>query len=58
VFDDAAQGFYVPRYLVEGDAERGIEPLAPDLRSVSDLPRYAELFRDPSSPTRAASTTA
>jgi len=50
IFDDAAQGFYVPRYLVEGDAERGIEPLAPDLRSVSDLPRYAELFRDPEQP--------
>ncbi len=50
VFDDAAQGFYVPRYLVEGDAERGIEPLAPDLRSVEDLPQYAELFRDPEQP--------
>jgi len=50
VFDDAAQGFYVPRYLVEGDAERGIEPLAPDLRAVSDLPRYADLFRDPEQP--------
>ena len=50
VFDDAAQGFYVPRYLVEGDAERGIAPLAPDLRSVADLPRYASLFRDPEQP--------
>ncbi len=50
VFDDAEQGFYVPRYLVEGDAERGIEPLAPDLRSVFDLPQYAELFRDPEQP--------
>jgi glycine betaine/proline transport system substrate-binding protein len=50
VFDDAAQGFYVPRYLVEGDAERGIEPQAPDLRHVDDLPQYAELFRDPEQP--------
>jgi glycine betaine/proline transport system substrate-binding protein len=50
VFDDAAQGFFVPRYLVEGDPERGIEPQAPDLRSVFDLPRYAELFRDPEQP--------
>lgn len=50
VFDDAAQGFYVPRYLVEGDAARGIQALAPDLRSVSDLPRYASLFRDPEQP--------
>lgn len=52
VFDDAAQGFYVPRYLVEGDAARGIEPLAPELRSVADLPRYAALFRDPEQPDR------
>jgi glycine betaine/proline transport system substrate-binding protein len=52
VFDDAIQGFYVPRYVIEGDAERGIEPSAPDLRSVSDLPRYAELFRDPEQPDR------
>ncbi len=50
IFDDASQGFFVPRYLVEGDAERGIEALAPDLRSVSDLPQYAELFRDPEQP--------
>jgi glycine betaine/proline transport system substrate-binding protein len=50
VFDDAIQGWYVPRYLVEGDEERGIEPLAPDLRSVEDLPRYAHLFRDPEQP--------
>jgi glycine betaine/proline transport system substrate-binding protein len=50
VFDDAIQGWYVPRYLVEGDAERGITPLAPELRSVDDLPRYAELFRDPEQP--------
>lgn len=52
VFDDAVQGFYVPRYVIEGDAERGIEPLAPELRSVFDLPRYAELFRDPEQPDR------
>lgn len=50
VFDDAIQGFYVPRYVIEGDAERGIEPMAPDLRSVDDLPQYAELFRDPEQP--------
>ena len=50
VFDDATQGFYVPRYLVEGDAERGIEAQAPDLRHVDDLPQYAHLFRDPEQP--------
>src|SRR5690606_30560152 len=29
----AEQGWYVPDYVVHGDPERGIEPLAPDLRS-------------------------
>jgi glycine betaine/proline transport system substrate-binding protein len=50
LFDDALQGWFVPRYLVEGDPERGIAPLAPDLQSVFDLPRYAHLFRDPEQP--------
>lgn len=49
-FPDAVQGWYVPRYLLEGDAERGIEAAAPDLRSVYDLPRYASLFTDPEEP--------
>ncbi len=46
-FPDAPQGWYVPTYVIEGDPERGIEPMAPDLKSVEDLPRYWELFRDP-----------
>ncbi len=50
VFDDAIQAFYVPRYMVEGDADRGIEATAPDLKSVYDLPQYASLFRDPEQP--------
>ena len=49
-FDDAVQGWFVPRYLVEGDPARGIAALAPELRSVFDLPRYAGLFRDPEQP--------
>lgn len=52
MFDDAIQAWYVPRYVIEGDAERGIEALAPDLRSVEDIGRYAELFRDPEQPDR------
>ena len=36
-FADNAQGFYVPRYVIEGDPVRGIEPSAPDLRHVKDL---------------------
>ncbi|WP_407270505.1 glycine betaine ABC transporter substrate-binding protein [Radiobacillus sp. PE A8.2] len=46
-FDDSFQGFYVPRYVIEGDPERGIEPMAPDLEYVTDLPEYWELFQDP-----------
>lgn len=49
-FDDNAQGLYVPRYVIEGDAERGIEPVAPDLETVQDLARYASVFPDPESP--------
>ena len=45
-YDDNRQGFYVPRYVIEGDAERGIAPMAPDLKSVKDLSRYAALFKD------------
>ena len=46
----AEMSFLVPRYVIEGDPERGIAPMAPDLKSVSDLPMYAELFKDPEQP--------
>ncbi|MEG2383830.1 MAG: ABC transporter substrate-binding protein, partial [Oscillospiraceae bacterium] len=45
-FDDNAQGFYIPRYLIYGDASRGIAPLAPDLKYVWQLKDYARLFSD------------
>ncbi|MBO8171670.1 MAG: ABC transporter substrate-binding protein [Bacillaceae bacterium] len=51
-FDDNTQGFYVPTYVIEGDPERGIEPMAPDLKSVEDLPKYWELFKDPEDPSK------
>lgn len=44
--EDSAQGLYVPRYVIEGDAERGIEAVAPDLKTVEDLKMYADLFPD------------
>ena len=50
----STQGIYVPTYLIEGDAERGIEASAPDLSSVLDLPNYKELFADPSDPGKGA----
>ncbi|MFC4559100.1 ABC transporter substrate-binding protein [Virgibacillus kekensis] len=49
-FDDNVQGLYVPTYVIEGDEERGIEPMAPDLKTVEDLKKYPELFADPSNP--------
>ncbi|WP_412776421.1 ABC transporter substrate-binding protein [Thalassospira lucentensis] len=49
-FDDAVEGWFVPRYVIEGDAERGIEPMAPDLKSVNDLPKYTDLFADAEEP--------
>ncbi|WP_082447560.1 glycine betaine ABC transporter substrate-binding protein [Youngiibacter fragilis] len=51
-FDDDYQGFYVPRYVIEGDKERGIEPMAPDLRTVKDLLKYKDLFSDPENPSK------
>ena len=44
-FPDSKQGWYVPRYLVEGP-----DAPAPDLKSVTDLPRYKHLFEDPDRP--------
>ncbi len=44
LYSSARQGYYVPTYMIRGDASRGIAPLAPDLRTVADLARYAPLF--------------
>ena len=44
-FPDATQQWYVPKYLVEGD-----DAPAPDLKSVSDLAKYKELFADQEEP--------
>ncbi|MFO7497570.1 MAG: ABC transporter substrate-binding protein [Desulfobacterales bacterium] len=51
-FPNSVQGWYVPRYVVEGDEERGIKPMAPGLKSVADLPKYWELFKDPEDPSK------
>ena len=44
--------FVVPAYVIKGDPARGIAPMAPDLKSVSDLanPEYKELFKNPENP--------
>lgn len=51
-FDDSAQGLYVPRYVIEGDPERGIEPMAPGLKTIQDLPEYWEIFKDREDPSK------
>lgn len=53
-YERSVQAWYVPRYVVEGDEERGIDPMAPDLKSISDLPQYWELFKDPEDPNKGA----
>lgn len=45
-FGDSMQGIYVPTYVIEGDPARGISPMAPDLKSITDLPKYKGVFPD------------
>ena len=49
---DGPQGWYLPRYVVEGDAARGIKAAAPGLKSIDDLINYSELFPDPEDPSK------
>lgn len=44
-FPDANEGWFVPRYLVEGP-----EAKAPELKRAQDLKRYKDLFADPEEP--------
>ncbi len=44
-FPDATEGWFVPRYVVEGD-----DAPAPDLASVEDLADHVDLFEDPEEP--------
>jgi glycine betaine/proline transport system substrate-binding protein len=49
-YPNAPQGWYVPTYMIKGDPARGIEATTPDLKSVFDLPKYREVFKDPEDP--------
>lgn len=51
-YGESIQGWFVPTYVIEGDPERGIEPMAPDLKTIDDLPKYKELFADPEDPSK------
>ncbi|MFP3335160.1 glycine betaine ABC transporter substrate-binding protein, partial [Pseudomonas sp. SIMBA_064] len=46
----ATEGWWVPEYVIKGDPAKGLKPLAPDLKTVQDLARYKEVFKDPESP--------
>lgn len=48
----ATEGWYVPEYVVAGDAKRKIKPAAPDLKSTADLVRYKDLFKDEEEPSK------
>ena len=39
-----SNGWFLPRYVVEGDASRGIAAMAPDLVSYEDMSQYADVF--------------
>lgn len=49
---DSAQGLYVPAYVIYGDEERGIEPMAPELKTVADLLKYSDVFPDDEDPSK------
>ena len=51
-FTDAWQGWVVPTYVIKGDPQKGIKPMAPDLKTVYDLPKYWKVFKDPNDPTK------
>ncbi len=38
-------GYFVPRYLVEGDSSRGIPASAPNLKTYKDLNQYKHMFK-------------
>ncbi|MBA1202764.1 ABC transporter substrate-binding protein [Pseudomonas capeferrum] len=50
IVKNAEEGWWIPAYVVKGDPARNLAPLAPELRSVADLKRYPQVFRDPESP--------
>lgn len=51
-YDDNVQGIYVPSYVIQGEKERGIKAVAPDLKTVADLKKYAHLFKDEEDPSK------
>jgi glycine betaine/proline transport system substrate-binding protein len=50
IHHDGVQGVYVPAYMINGDPERGIKPITPNLKTILDLKDYADIFADPEEP--------
>ena len=48
----AVEGWYVPRYVIEGDESRKIKASAPNLKSIADLAQYASVFKDQEEPAK------
>ena len=48
----AVEGWYVPRYVIEGDESRKIKASAPNLKSIADLAQYASVFKDQEEPSK------
>ncbi len=51
-FPNSVQGWYIPTYMIKGDAERGIKATTPNLKSVYDLSEYWKHFKDPEDPSK------
>ena len=52
--DNWQSGFVVPTFVIKGDSARGIDAMAPNLKTVFDLedPEYMELFANPENPSK------
>ncbi|MGY2288787.1 ABC transporter substrate-binding protein [Pseudomonas sp. SDO528_S397] len=48
----AVEGWYVPRYVIEGDAKRKLEAKAPNLKTIADLANYPGVFKDAEEPSK------
>jgi glycine betaine/proline transport system substrate-binding protein len=48
----ATEGWYVPRYVVDGDVKRNLKPKAPALKNIADLSQFAGLFKDQEEPSK------